>query len=86
MLAEPRVFVLIKVSAVEESQAVNIAGKVRGDPIEDHADVVAVEFVDEIGEIIGRSKSGRGSEVADRLIAPRTVERMLADRGAARRG
>ena len=80
MLAQAGVFVLVEVRAVEVAEPVDVAGKVGGDPVEDHADAVPVQRVDEVGEVVGRAEPRRGREVADRLIAPLAVERMLADR------
>ena len=40
----------------------------------------AVQRVDEVGEVVGRAEPRRRREVADGLIAPAAVERVLADR------
>jgi len=49
----------------------------RGGPIEEHADAGLVQAIDELHEIVGRAVAAGGREVADGLIAPGAVERML---------
>ena len=39
-----------------------------------------VQRIDEVGEVVGRAEPRRRGEVADRLVAPASVERMLGDR------
>ena len=39
-----------------------------------------VQGVDEVGEVVGRAEPRRRGEVADRLVAPASVERVLGDR------
>ena len=80
MLAEPGVLVLVEVRAVEEAEAVHVLGEVRGHPVEEHAVPVSVQVVDQVGEVVGRAEPRGRREVADGLIAPAPVERMLADR------
>ena len=80
VLAEPRVGMLVEMRAVEVAQAVRVVGEVGGDPVEDHAVAVPVHGVDEVGEVVGRAESRRRGEVADRLVAPAPVERVLGDR------
>ena len=73
-----RVAVLVEAGAVKLGQAVGVAGKVRGHPVENHADFVAMAVVDEIGEILGRAKARARGEIPSPLIAPRAVEGMLS--------
>jgi hypothetical protein len=77
MLPLPRVGVLVEVGAVEVDQPVRIAREVRRHPVEDHADAAPVKMIHEGHEVPWVSIPARGSKVADRLIPPRAVERML---------
>ncbi len=70
---------LEQVRAVEEGEPVSVGREVRWDPVENDRDVVLVQVVHEIHEILRRAIARRGSEVAGRLISPRSVERMLHD-------
>ncbi len=58
MLAQARVFVLVERGAVEAGQGVGVAGKVRRHPVEDHADALLVQVVDEIAEVVRECRSG----------------------------
>ncbi len=80
MLSEPGVLVLVEVGAVEEAKPVDVAREVGGDPVDQDAVAVAVEGVDEVGEIVRSAVAGRRGEVADGLVAPTAVERVLVDR------
>ena len=84
MLAEARVGVFVEMRAVEKGEAVRVAREMRGSPIEQHADAFLVALVDEIHEIFGRAVAAGDGEVADGLIAPRGVERMLHDAASVR--
>ena len=59
VFAQPRVGVLVKVCAVKVAQAMQVVGEVRGNPVEDHSEAVAMEVVDEVREVI-RSAMPRG--------------------------
>ena len=72
--------VLVEVGAVEEPEAVLVSGEMRGNPIEDDADAVLVERIDEVHEVLGCTETATGREVPGRLVAPRTEERVLHDR------
>ena len=74
-----RVGVLEEMGAVEKCKAVAIGREVRGNPVENDADVVLVEIIDEIHEILRRAVTRGGREVAGGLISPGAVERMLHD-------
>src|SRR5947209_1271764 len=80
MLALPRVGMLVEVGAVEVDEAMWIAREVRRHPVEDDADTATVQMVDEGHELTRVAIAPRGGEVADRLITPRAVERMLHHR------
>ncbi len=80
MEALPRVGVLVEMGAVEVGEAVPVAREVRRHPVEDHADAVPVQDVDEVHEVLRRAVARGRREVAGRLVAPRAVERVLGDR------
>ena len=78
VLAQPGVLVLVEVGAVEVAEAVEVAGEVGGDPVEDHAEAVAVQRVDEVGEVVRACRtatSGRSSRPADSPSCRRTGAR-----------
>ncbi len=68
---------LVQVRSVEIAKPVDVPGKVRGHPIEDHSNIVLVHHVDEIGKVLGSSVSGRRGEIAHGLITPTAVERIF---------
>src|SRR5260370_3408808 len=71
--------VFIKMRPIEESEAVFIGGKMRGDAVEDDADAVLVELVNEKHEIL-RSAVARGRrKIARGLVAPGAKKRVLHD-------
>ena len=72
-----RVGVLVEVGAVEVAEAVLVAREVRRHPVEDDADAALVQRIDQVHEILRRAEAAGRREVADRLVAPRAVERML---------
>ena len=74
-----RIRVLVQMRAVELREAVGVTGKMRGRPIENYADARDVAAVDEFHELRGRAKAAGDGVVAERLIAPGTVEGMLHD-------
>ncbi len=80
MEALPRVGVLVERGAVEVREAVRVDRKVRGHPVEDHAQPGPVAAVDEAGEPGGLAVAARRREQPDRLVPPGRVERMLVDR------
>ncbi len=75
-----RVGVLVEVGAVEEAQAVLVGGKVRGHPVQDHADAVLVQGVDEVHEILRRAVVARRRKVSRDLVSPGAEEGVLHDR------
>ena len=57
-----------------------VGGKVRGHKVEDHADAVAMQAVDEEHQILWRAVArGRRKEAGD-PITPRSVKRVLHHR------
>ena len=53
MRAPPRVRVLVQGGAVEPRQRPFVAGEMGRDPVQDHADPVRVQAVDELAQIVG---------------------------------
>jgi hypothetical protein len=51
----PRIGMLVEMRAVEAVESVRIVRKVRRHPVEDHADAVLMQHVDEIHEILRRA-------------------------------
>ena len=75
-----RIFMLIKSCPIKAGQRKIIGGKMGRHPIEDHADPLLMEMIDKILKIFRRAKAAcRGIKTGD-LIAPRFIERMLANR------
>src|SRR5208337_5167088 len=64
-----RVGVLEQVRAVEESQAVGVGREVRWNPVENDANVVLVEAIDQVHEILRRAVARGGGEVAGGLVS-----------------
>ncbi len=66
--------------AVEVAEPVFVRGEVSWDPVQDHADAVLVEYVDQVHEVLrGAVAAGRSEEAGD-LIAPGAKERVLHHR------
>ena len=76
MRAAARVRVLVQRRAVEAGEREVVAREVRRHPVEDHAEAVRVQPVDELPEVVGRAEARRRGEVARDLVAPRAGERM----------
>jgi len=77
MKSEARIRMLEQMRPVELGQCKRILGKMRRNPVEKYADPGAVQLIDEKHEILWCSiAAGRGKE-ACRLVAPRTVKRVL---------
>src|SRR5690242_1218427 len=79
VLGLARIGIFVKGRTIEGREAVCVSWKMRGHPVEDHADAVRVTLVDEITQVVGRAVSARGGEMSGGLIAPRVVEWMLRD-------
>ena len=77
MFALARIGVFVQMGAVEIAQAVPVAWEMGGDPIEDDADAVLMERIHQKHEIVRRAEAAGRREIADGLIAPGAVERML---------
>ncbi len=77
MLALARISVFIERGPIEMSQAVGILWKMARYPIDNHAEAGLMAAVDEIHEILRRSKTRCGRVKARHLITPRAGKRML---------
>ena len=80
MFALPSVGVFVQRRAVKLRQAVFVLGEVGRDPIDQHADAVLVKVIDEVHEVVGFAVAAGRGEVTDRLVTPRSGERMLGHR------
>ena len=66
--------------SVEIREAVLVPGEMRRDPVENHADAVTVQAIDEEHEIVWRPVARGRREVARGLVTPGAVKRMLGQR------
>jgi len=67
----------VKMRAIELGEAVGVAGKMCGSPVENHADAGLVAAVDKFHEFGGSAEAAGGGIVAKRLVAPGAVVGML---------
>ena len=80
VLALARIEVFIEIGPVEFRERMRVLRKMGRNPIDDHADAGLVKSIDEMPELIWRSKpAGRRIIIRD-LISPRTFKRMLGNR------
>jgi hypothetical protein len=70
MRAAPRVLVLVEGGAVEARERPVVAGEVRGDEVEDHADAGGVEAIDERAEVVRAAEPRGRREVPGHLVPP----------------
>ena len=75
-----RIGMFEQMSAVELREPVRIAREMGGSPIQKNAHTFLVAAVDEVHEIGGSSETACGGVVAERLVAPGAIKRMLHDR------
>jgi hypothetical protein len=80
MQAEPRVVVLVERGAVEARQRERVAREMAGHPVEDHADAGAVAGIHQVLQVVGAAETGGRREIADALVAPGLVQRVLGQR------
>ncbi len=78
--AEPLVGVFEQVRAVELCEGERVFGEMAGYPVEDDADALLMQVVDEKPKVVGRPVSARRREVAGGLVPPRTEVRVLHHR------
>src|SRR5262245_56623803 len=65
---------LVQVAPVEVAQPMLIVWEVRRDPVEDYADPLLLQVIDEEHEILRRSVPGGRREITGCLIAPGAVK------------
>ena len=75
-----RVRVLVEMGSGEAGESVPVGGEVTRYPVDENSDVRAVAAIDERLEVRGGSEASGRCEQADRLVSPRSIEGMLADR------
>ncbi len=80
VLALAGVGVLVQRGAVEPGQRPIVLREVCRHPVDDHADALGMQRVDEGAEVVGRSVAGRRRVVRRDLVAPRAPEGMLGHR------
>ena len=78
--AAPRVRVLVQRRAVEAGERPLVAREVGRHPVEQHADPVPVELVDELPQVVRLAQRRLRGEVPGHLVAPRGPVRVLHDR------
>ena len=78
MLHAVRALVFVQGLSVKLTETVRVLRKMRGDPIQDHADARLVKGVDEGHKLLGRAEARGGGVVAADLVAPGAVEGELA--------
>ena len=66
-------FGFVKIGSVEKMKPVGIAGKVRRHPVEDHANIIFMKFIDEKHEVLRRPETGCCRKKTGHLIAPAWV-------------
>ena len=77
VVSATRIRVLVQVRAVEVREAVLVGGEVGGHPVEDHAETLLVQMVDQEHQVLGAAEPARRREVPGGLVAPGAVERMF---------
>ena len=70
---------LVKVGTVKKAEPVRIPRKMRRRPIQKDADSFAMAAIHKVHKIRRRAVAACHRVIADRLIAPRTIKRMLHD-------
>ena len=79
VFAAPGIRMLVQGAAVELRQTMIVARKMRRHPVENHADSGLMAAVDEEHEVLRRTVARGDRVVADHLVAPGRIERMLRD-------
>ena len=75
-----RIGILVQMRAVELDQTAAVLRKVSRNPVHDDAKAGLMRLVDQVHEILRRAVAAGRGEIADDLIAPRAVERILGQR------
>ena len=68
---------LVEMRSIEVTEACFIFRKMRRDPIQNYADSSLMKIVDEVHEVVGCPEAAGGSEIAECLVSPGTVEGVL---------
>ena len=71
------VLILVARGPVEEGQARRVPGEMGGNPVHNDADALLVAAVHKAHKVPGLAIAGGGGKIADDLIAPRTIVRVL---------
>ena len=75
-----RIFVLVQACSVEPGQSVSIPRKMSRNPVQNHADSCFVQFIDKILKILRCAITCSRCIIADDLIAPGSIQRVLHNR------
>ena len=75
-----RVLVLIQACPIEPGQSVSISRKMGRNPVQNHADSCFVQLIDKIHEILRCPIARSRCIIADDLIAPGSIQRVLHNR------
>src|SRR5205823_2129141 len=76
----PRVGMFVKRRPVETSKPMWIGREVTRHPVEQQTNAGAVARIDKSAKIVGRPIPASRREQRDRLVPPRTIERVFGDR------
>ncbi len=79
MRALARVGMFVEMGAVKIGEAVSVAGKMSRCPIEKDADASLMAAINKLHELRGRTISAGGREIAQSLVAPGAIKRVLHD-------
>src|SRR5262249_6151805 len=80
MFSLPRIGMLVKMRSVEVAESGLVLWKMGRYPIQNYADSALMKMVHEIHEVRRRAEPAGRSEVANRLVSPRSVEGMFGNR------
>src|SRR5512142_1942017 len=80
MIPLARIFMFIERCAIKTGKRKFIGREMSTDPVDDHSNPFLMEMVDKVLKIFWRAKAACRGIIAAHLVAPRFIERMLADR------
>ena len=69
--------VLVQMCPIEVGETVLVRRKMGGYPVEDDADTLLVQVIDQVGEVLRGAPAAAGREVAGGLVPPGAVEGVL---------
>ena len=75
-----RIGVFVQVRAVKLDQSAAVLREVRRNPVHDNAQTCLMRLVDQMHQILRSAVAAGSGKVADYLITPRTIERILSQR------